>query len=75
MSDEPLALDDYEAVNLLWLLHVAAAIGLDTGDWLKQLTQKLEARGHASIREPNASLADTASRLHDAAKLIIESSR
>jgi len=75
VSDEPLPLDDYEAVNLLWLLRVASAIGLDTGDWLMQLTYKLEARGHESVREPNASPATTASRLQHAAKRIVEASR
>lgn len=72
---EPLQLDDYEAVNLLWLLRVAKTIGLDTGDWLMQLTYKLEARGHESVREPNASPATTASRLQHAAKRIVEASR
>ena len=53
MSDEPLALDDYEAVNLLWLLRVAQRVGLDTGDWCHQLIFKLEERGHGTISGPN----------------------
>ena len=71
MSDEPLPLDDYEAVNLLWLLRVARRIGLDTGDWLGQLTRKLETRGHGSVREPNSSAPDTELRLREAARKII----
>ena len=65
-----LPLDDYEAVNLLWLLRIACRIDLDTGDWLGQLTRKLEMRGHGE-QEPNASSSDTELRLLEAARRIM----
>lgn len=66
-----LELDDYEAVNLLWLLRVARHIGLDTGDWLGQLLFKLEKRGHGSVSGPNSPPRDTKARLLSAARRIL----
>lgn len=53
--DQPLELDDYEAINLHWLLTLARKLGLDTGDWLGQIKHKLEARGFGYMSSPNAS--------------------
>lgn len=64
-------IDDYEAVNLLWLLRVARRLGLDTGDWLGQLTFKLEAR-QCELREPNSSPRTTDMRLAAAARKIVD---
>lgn len=66
-----LELDDYEAVNLLWLLRVARRLDLDTGDWCHQITHKLEARGHTSISAPNSSPKGTEERLQHAARKIL----
>lgn len=52
-----LELDDYEAVNLIWLTDLARSYGLDTGDWLQQIRGKLKARGTGNIREPNCATA------------------
>ena len=65
-----LEVDDYEAVNLLWLLRTTRELDLDTGDWHGQLLHKLEARGQG--RDPNSSPADTRLRLKHAAKKILE---
>ncbi len=44
MSEHTLTIDDYEAVNLLWLLRVAARhTQLNTGDWCGQILHQLEA--------------------------------
>jgi hypothetical protein len=48
-----LQVDDYEAVNLLWLLRVARTLRLDTGDWHAQLVYKLKTRGTGNLREAN----------------------
>ncbi len=36
-----LDLDQYERDNLLWLLDLASDLGLDTGDWFKQIRYRL----------------------------------
>lgn len=69
-SGDLIDLDDYEAVNLLWLLRVGKRLGLDTGDWLKQLVHKLEALP-CEMREPNATPRDTELRLQHAAWKIL----
>jgi len=68
--DSHLEIDDYEVVNLLWLLRIARRLGLDTGDWLGQLIFKLEARP-CSMRDPNSPPSDTEERLNAAAKRIL----
>jgi hypothetical protein len=65
---EDLELDDYEAVNLLWLVDLARGIGLDTGDWLGQIRFKLDNRGHGSVRDPNSTPQDTEARLDSFAR-------
>ena len=40
-GDVVLVLTEYERDNLLWLLNVGRKIGLDTGDWLGQIRNRL----------------------------------
>lgn len=66
-----LELDDYETVNLLWLVRLASRLNLDTGDWCHQIRHKLEQRGHASVSSPNSGRTDTELRLRTTASRIL----
>jgi hypothetical protein len=72
---DPFEMDDYEAVNLHWLLSLAHNLNLDTGDWCGQLRFKLEERFRdhpPESKEPNSPPGDTAMRLRSAAAQILK---